>query len=1023
MFVTASTANAKAFLADAVPWPIEGGLKFYVNIHHAFVMKDGDGQPRRDSKGRLIKAFPGRAFINLQSAVRYVEWLNTLDNAYGRDIYVCMSAQAKAEPKVTQMGRTNFAAVRDADNAVLFRGLWIDVDVKPGDPQKGYVDQREAATEFGRIRRALALPMPSMLVASGTGGFHAHWTFAEPVGRDVWEPLAFALVTGFLTQGFRGDTGCTVDAARLLRVPDTFNMKHVEAGTGPKLPVRLLTRSGNTYMPEVFQKALQTYINAAPVRPTPAVTQTLIQGAPPAALASSTVSMSSLGSGVEAQSTTVVPVQDVANACPFVLRSLQTGGAANNNPLWMATCRMAIFLQEGDDAAHWMAQSHKDYAYADTQYMIERVRAEHAARNLGWPRCENIKNNGAPECATCPHNGKNKSPFNFATPPGPSPAANPAPAGQAQAAALAPLPNGYSYTPLSQIEETVTDEDGNQHKELVTEFAMLDPWMQEHPATLNFTTVTGGTLGGNDEFRRQVRVPMSVIQEKAALIKTLAEQHMVFPINRAPAFSRFLVSWIEQLRKDRQRVVQSVPFGWYKPNGQITGFIYAKQVHSKGAPKPASNPDPVLERQYSPTGDLDPWRIAAKMITDQKRPPLDAILASAFAAPLVSLVGQTGLLMSTYSPESGIGKSTTMRIAQGVWGNPVKAVQSLSDTQNSVIKKVGDLKNLPMYWDELKTNVDTERFVAIAFQLAQGKEKSRMASDTTYREPGTWETMMVSTSNDSIRHAITQNTKTTGAGIARIFEFQIPPGVKGQIDLSKAQQITAAVNDNYGNAGLIYAKWLGANYEQIAVEVDAKLHEIERRFQVRSEERFWLSLIVVLLMGAHYANKLGLTEIDEPSLYRFVTDEFQNQRTQRSTAEVDLSSASSLSSHLAAFLNEKKLQYTIVTNYIWSMPGRPPVYPSPAAISARNDPKGLREVQVQIGKDTGQIRIMRYALYAWLEEQNISRKLFIDYLKSTFNATEKRGSLGTGIDAWQTVSDHVIDIDGRSSTLQPLLDL
>jgi hypothetical protein len=45
-----------------------------------------------------------------------------------------------------------------------------------------------------------------------------------------------------------------------------------------------------------------------------------------------------------------------------------------------------------------------------------------------------------------------------------------------------------------------------------------------------------------------------------------------------------------------------------------------------------------------------------------------------------------------------------MAVAQAVWGNPQTATQQLDDTQNSVLKKIGTLQALPLFWDELKTD-------------------------------------------------------------------------------------------------------------------------------------------------------------------------------------------------------------------------------------------------------------------------------------------------------------------------------
>src|SRR5690606_28476387 len=125
--------------------------------------------------------------------------------------------------------------------------------------------------------------------------------------------------------------------------------------------------------------------------------------------------------------------------------------------------------------------------------------------------------------------------------------------------------------------------------------------------------------------------------------------------------------------------------------------------------------------------------------------------------------------MSAFSKASGIGKSTSLKVAQAVWGDPVKAVQSLSDTQNAVMNKLGEIRSLPLYWDELKTEDDTKKFVNITFQTTQGKEKARMSRSVTQREPGSWQTLLVSASNDSLLDYVIGRTNMTTAGIYRVF--------------------------------------------------------------------------------------------------------------------------------------------------------------------------------------------------------------------------------------------------------------
>src|SRR5215510_6347868 len=132
-----------------------------------------------------------------------------------------MSLQSVAKPPVMKNKRQQRAAERYNLNAVLLKAIWLDVDLKDV-----FKDTAEAAAAFDRWRRAVGLPAPSLIVFSGSGGFHVYWVFDEPVTPQVWEPLAFGLVAACEQIGFKADTGRSKAAAQLMRLPGSFNQKH-----------------------------------------------------------------------------------------------------------------------------------------------------------------------------------------------------------------------------------------------------------------------------------------------------------------------------------------------------------------------------------------------------------------------------------------------------------------------------------------------------------------------------------------------------------------------------------------------------------------------------------------------------------------------------------------------------------------------------------------------------------------------------------------------------------------------------
>ena len=66
-------------------------------------------------------------------------------------------------------------------------------------------------------------------------------------------------------------------------------------------------------------------------------------------------------------------------------------------------------------------------------------------------------------------------------------------------------------------------------------------------------------------------------------------------------------------------------------------------------------------------GDEQVWIDLMKLIVTPDRPDLACMVAASFAAPLVWLTGESGLLMGVPSPASGIGKSTALLGGQAVW--------------------------------------------------------------------------------------------------------------------------------------------------------------------------------------------------------------------------------------------------------------------------------------------------------------------------------------------------------------------
>lgn len=995
--------ETKQFLARVVHWPQEGEPEAFVNIHNTFTPSDLS-EVKTDKNGKKLWPWTGQAFKALDRAASYIDWQS---NGTGRDIYFCTSTQRLAKAAADKRGRTFYKAVRAQENVVYLKSLFIDIDLKGGD--HGYDTIDELRLALAKFIVEVGLPKPSVIVDSG-GGRHIYWTFLTPLPLDQWMVWAFALAEATKRHGLKCDSQCTVDGARILRVPGTVNMKY-----DPPAPVKLELCEDFDYANERITKCLEPYKVKVPY------TMDSVNFAlfPPKAPIEGD---SDLSAGIEANKAKPVPITELVNACPFVSHSLATGGVDNTNPLWNLTCLIATFTEEGDLAAHAMAAGHPDYEWDSTQALYERKMQDRLVRNVGWPSCANINASGCAQCATCPHLSKGKSPLNFAVPQqapltgavmlntaavNATSQGNTAVAQPLYTPAPAPdpdLPPNYRRDPATGVVMVGRDEEGGLTRYIpIIEYPMTDARLFNEP---DWTMVFMSDVGRGPV---QMKLTMEHISTSDMRRELQRQGFMLDDDKNAKEVTKFIVSWIRKLQSSKAALHKTEPLGWVEKNSKLHGFVYNERMFTPFGEEVAFAKDPQLIKQYSPNGDRSVWIECADMVTCQRRPELDIIIASAFAGPLVKFTGHPGLFLSAYSVESGIGKSTALKVAQAVWGDPVKAVQSLGDTANSVIHKLGNVRSLPLYWDELQTEEQLLKFTEIVFQLTQGKEKSRLNSRVEQRDVGTWQTLLVAAANDSIMDMLPRKGRGTMAGLYRVFEFTVSPpkpGSAGQINPAVAQRNLARLHNNYGTIGLEYAEYLGKHHAMVDKMVADASAKLSATVKAKQDERFWLSIMATLYVGAVLANKLNFTKIDLKGMLAFLVSTFNEMRNVRQSHTSDISNPANLMSVLQQFLGDKRAKNTIETNIIYRGRGKAPT----GTVNIITDLTRLEAIHVHIGHDDKTLRFSTTAFGEWLAKRNMSRHVLLQAFERHFGAKQVRARLAAGT-VRSTIQDHLVEID------------
>jgi hypothetical protein len=966
--------QAREYLARVLPWPQQGERTF-IDIIWSFTSKEGD------------KRWSGRAATTVDDAIKAITFASK--NKDTLDIYACQSSQSEAQEVTSAKGFKYLKPVRLQENAVLLKSLFLDIDGdKPGEDVKGYPTMSAAVTALGNFIKAVGLPKPSIMVTSG-GGLHVYWVLSRALTPQEWYPLACAMIEATKRHGLRLDAACTTDAARILRVPDTFNFKK-----DPKRPVRIAGKPTDfDYSVERIAKSLEPYkvdVTFLANRVGVLAFETPATTAPRAPLQG----VSDLTAGIE----TAMPQSEV-RACLDAIPNTKVDWNFWN------TVGMRVFAAtEGGDYGlqEWQAWSDRNPVAGASDNCVSRWETLHTSpptRTGAGALINEVRAiTGDPTW-----NARVRAPSvqpAMATSFGGLAGGTPLPAtvgAPTPLAASSDLPGGYHRTAAGLVVLLGVNEDSTPSFTPISDYPLTDAWLQRDPWILHFNTTT------ERDKKQQIAIALENVGT-AEMRKHLQSQGLMLKVN-AKLATEFFVAWIQKLQESKD-TVSSSPFGWSTKSGKVEGFVYGGSLFTPKGAQAAANPDPVTARQYAPTGGLQEWQDGCDLITLQGRPDLAAIVASSFGAPLVRFTGQSGLLMSTFSQESGIGKSTALKVAQAVWGDPVKAVQGLDDTQNSVINKIGEIRSLPLYWDELKSEDATRKFVDMAFRLSGGKEKARMTQAIKQREPGTWQTILISASNDSLLDYIVGRTSTTTAGLFRVFEFEVTPGVTHQIDPSDAQRIVARLNDNFGQAGLVYAQFLGSNVDRIDKEIGEFAKTLGAETKTTPDERFWVGLITCICMGARYANELGLSDFDEVALKAFMLETLRKMREQRASQPVDMRVALNVSNMLAQFLNAMRQRHMIITNRIHITAGKP----ANGTIKIVGDVSRLDGVYVHVGHDDKLLRISSTFLSSWLKEKELSRHIFKDALVKELGCKTVHGRIGSGTQ-FAGATEYLLEID------------
>lgn len=715
--------------------------------------------------------------------------------------------------------------------------------------------------------------------------------------------------------------------------------------------------------------------------------------------------------------------------CGFLQHALLTGGVDYDQPQWNLTTLMATWLEGGEGLAHKLGNLHIGYDRDSTASLWARKRMERTSRGLGWPSCGAVQAAGSKHCAGCQHFGKIKSPLNLTRPiapvVGPS-VSQPAGSGGSPlgitatvtTAAGVPITLPYSFLLDSQgyickQEPPTPTAPGNIVRVFSCKLSDAYASKTGKDNLLHFvTTVDKGCT-------QEVALTLGLIQGGGTnLLVALGEKGVKVFTAGEKYVKEFLMAFLTKLH-DAQASLVSLPFGWWcsadpalpKTAGDRHGFVYGGNLYKDvGTVHRSGLGDARLRDNFQPCGSIEPWLTACKMITDQKRPELDCILAASFAAPLMVVTGKNSVLVSAHGT-SGTGKSTALEVGLAVWGHVRLTKEVQQSTSRSVLQKMGETRNLPLYWDEISETAVQEHVFNTYFASTHGVGASRLNSKIEYQARPEWQTMMICCANISFTDYVVAKLKTSRGGLYRVLEFPVPDkdfvfGVgraPGQMDQLTAARMITELEKNYGVMGERYARMLGRNPGAVDAFVLKTCNEFEKSVKATNAERYWVAACGTIIAGAALANSMGAT-LDLPALRKFLTGVYQQNRADMLEAGVEGGTTDHTMEALAGFF-KKYLNETLWTDSFPSGKGRP----EPITFISGPPTNYPHPIQIHWAVKARVLRICRREFLKYLADNKIPPRQVIEGLKDHFGATTAKAKIAAGT-SYQCIQEALLCI-------------
>jgi hypothetical protein len=733
---------------------------------------------------------------------------------------------------------------RTTKNAIALKSFYIDLDCGPGKP---YADLIEGTTALKDFCLATKLPKPTV-VKSGMGA-HLYWACQEAIPREEWLPHAERLKELCTEHGFKVDPVVTGEAARILRIPETY---HVKDPTNPIL-VEVLYAAPELTRAQV-QELLPPSVDILNSANRPSFTRQL-----------DPLTLSLMGNN-QSRFKTILTKSLEGTGCAQIARAYIEQDALEE-PLWRGALSIAERCVDRDKAIHVMSQKHPEYSPEITE--------RKALETKGPYTCETFKKLNPATCEGCPH--KFTSPIQLGKEIIHATEEDNKVLGvqkitdeveEVREYVIPTYPFPYFRGKNGGVYYRTTNGDGDEVDELLFphDFYVVqritDP---EQGDTLWFRFHT--PMDGVREFL----TPTSAIVSKEKFMAIVAAKGVVVHGKKQEVLTQYVSASMEALMKKERAQQAHRQFGWTENNTSI--ILGEREIRATdivySPPSAATLPNVPF---FQAKGDFHTWK---NIVNYYSTPGLEGRAFAfflGFGTLLMRFTALDGYLLNMVHRVSGGGKTTILQAINSIYGRPKELLLAPKDTINARMQRLGVMQNFAVTMDEI-TNLEGQQMSQLIYDVTFGRGKNRMKQhENTERNNATkFQTGIISSSNRYVSDMLLSVKAFPDGEMKRILEIPIEPD-PNNTDSTWSRSHFEPLMNNYGHAIEPFAQALIAQTPSVVDILNKTRDRVDAAAGIKQSERYWGLITSLAITGGLVSKKLNLHDIPVTPVFNFAMD-------------------------------------------------------------------------------------------------------------------------------------------------------